>query len=210
MATEVKMTLSNLSRGGKAFAVRATVTSVDKPIEHMQRNRREYYERYRKYTKQSGVADADEVQVIINSPGGRVDSAIGITTALCMHKKPMRVLIDGTCCSAATLLLELPAPVYITPYSKILLHSPMRMRYKREKDGTYNMVNAEKYGLRLVKAYMTEAVRIRCKRTKHKVRKRTIREWIENGKWFSAQEAVEAGLCDGIMTRDEFERGAIA
>ena len=133
MATEVKMTLANLKRGGEAFAVKASITSIDKPIEHMQRDRREYYERYRKYTRQSGVADASEIQVYINSQGGRVDSAIGITTALCMYKKPMRILIDGSCCSAATLLLELPAPVYITPTSRIYLHAPMRMRYKRDK-----------------------------------------------------------------------------
>lgn len=207
MATEVKMTLANLKRGGEAFAVKATITSIDKPIEHMQRDRREYYERYRKYTRQSGVADASEIQVYINSQGGRVDSAIGITTALCMYKKPMRILIDGSCCSAATLLLELPAPVYITPSSRIYLHSPMRMRYKRDKDGVFRMVQTEKYGMRLVTAYMVEAVRIRGKQTKHRIRKRTIREWIRNGTWFTAEEAVAAGLCDGIMSRTDFERG---
>ena len=52
-----------------------------------------------------------------------------------------------------------------------------------------------------------KAVRIRGKQTKHRIRKKTIREWIRNGTWFSAEEAVAAGLCDGLMSRTDFERG---
>lgn len=205
MATEVKMALSNVSKGGKAIAVKAAITSIDKPIEHMQRDRREYYERYRRYTMASGVADADEIRVYINSQGGRIDSAIGITAALCMFKKPMRILIDGVCCSAAILLLELCAPVYITPGSRILIHSPCRERYKRNKAGKYELVETERWGMKLAKSYMMAAIRGRCKRTKHRQSKKTVRDWIELGKWFTATEAVEAGLCEAIMTRMDFE-----
>ena len=201
MPTELKMELRKMQNGG----IRCLITSVDKPIRQMLLNRREYYEKARAYLKKAG--DFDKIWIIVDSQGGSLDSAIGLTSALCMEKVPKRVLIDGCCHSAATLLLELDAPVYMTERSSIYIHSPNRQRYKRQPDGEYQLVNTESYGMKLAKAYMVESYKIRCKRTRKKHRKREYRQWVEEGKRFTAAEAVEAGMADGIMSRAEFDKG---
>ena len=204
MATEVKMELRKRSDG----VLRAIITSVDKPIRQMRLNRREYYEKAREYLRKAG--DFKELWIEIDCPGGSLDSAIGITTALCQMHQPARILIDGRCDSAGTLLLELPAPVYITERSGIYIHSPSRERYQRQKDGEYKLVATEAWGMRLAKKYFLQTYRIRMSQTKHKTRKKTIRGWIENGMRFNAEQAVGAGLCDAVMSRAEFEKGAKA
>ena len=202
MATEVKMELRKRSDG----VLRAIIRSVDKPIKQMRLNRREYYEHARSYLLKAG--DFREIWVEIDCQGGSLDSAIGITTALCQMHQPARILIDGRCDSAGTLLLELPAPVYITERSGIYIHSPSRERYQRQKDGEYKLVATEKWGMKIAKKYFLVAYRIRMRQTKHKTRKKIIRGWIEDGMRFNARQAVEAGLCDAVMSRAEFEKGA--
>lgn len=201
MPSELKMELRKRSDG----VLRAIITSVDKPIRQMLLNRREYYEKARAYLKKAG--SFDQIWVEIDSQGGSIDSASGIVAALCQQTEPMRILIDGSCHSAATLFLELPAPVYMTERSSIYVHSPSRQRYQRQKDGSYKLVATEKFGMKIAKAYFVETFRLRTNRTKHKTRKKIIREWIENGQRWKADQALEAGLCDGVMTRTEFEKG---
>lgn len=201
MATEVKMELRKRSDG----VLRCIITSVDKPIKAMCRDRREYMEKARKYLNNAGEFSA--IWVEINSAGGSIDSAIGLTAALCQRHEPMRILIDGRCDSAATLLLELPAPCYITEKSGIYIHSPCTQRYQRQKDGEYKLVQTKDFALRMAKSYFSAAYRIRGKQSGKKIRRKDIKMWLVRGARFNAQMAVDAGLCCAVMTRTEFEKG---
>lgn len=187
--------------------LRAIITSVDKPIKTMCRERREYYEKARSYLNRAG--EFREIWVEISSQGGSLDSAIGLTTALCQRKEPMKILIDGRCDSAATLLLELPAPCYITEKSGIYIHSPCTQRYQRQKDGEYKLIKTEQFALRIAKSYFSYAYRIRAKQNQKKLRRKTIKEWLLNGARFTAAEAVEAGLAYKVISRMDFEKGAL-
>ena len=201
MATELKMELRKRADG----TLRCIVTSIDKPIKQMCRDRREYMEKFRKHLANAGVFD--RIQVEINSPGGSLDSAIGMTVALCERHEPMRILIDGRCDSAATLLLELPAPCYITERSGIYIHSPCTQRYQRQKDGEYKLIKTESMALKLAKSYFSSAYRIRGKQSGKKIRRKAIKDWLVRGARFTAQEAVDVGLCCKVMSRTEFEKG---
>lgn len=203
MATELKMELRKRSDG----VLRAIITSVDKPIKTMCRDRREYYERMRGYLLKAG--EFREIWVEINSTGGALDSAIGITAALCQRPEPMRILIDGRCDSAATLLLELPAPCYITEKSGMYIHSPCRQRYQRQNDGEYKLVKTDKLSLKIAMSYLSSSYRIRAKQCKKKIKRKTIKGWMLNGARFSAAEVVEIGLANKIISRSDFEKGEI-
>lgn len=201
MPTEVKMELRKRSDG----TLRVIISSVDKPIKQMLLNRKEYYEKAKAYLDKAGKFD--RIRVEINSQGGSLDSAIGITTALCQRHEDMRILIDGRCDSAATLLLELPAPVYITQNSGIYIHSPCTQRYQRQKNGEYKLIQTESFALKMAKSYFSAAYRIRGKQSGKKIRRRDIRMWLARGARFAPQEAVDAGLCCKVMSRVEFEKG---
>ena len=201
MATELKMDLRKRPNG----TLRCIVTSVDKPIKQMCRDRREYMEKFQKHLKNAG--EFSTIWVEINSTGGSIDSAIGMVAALCQRHEPMRILIDGRCDSAATLLLELPAPCYITERSGIYIHSPCTQRYQRQSDGEYKLIKTENMALKMSKSYFSAAYRIRGKQSHKKIKRRTIKEWLTRGARFSAQNAVDVGLCCAVMTRTEFEEG---
>lgn len=203
MATEVKMELRKRSDG----VLRAIITSVDKPIKNMCRDRREYYNKARAYLLRAG--DFREIWVEINSQGGSLDSVSGIALALCQRKEPMKILIDGRCDSAATLLLELPAPCYITDKSGIYIHSPCTQRYQRQKDGEYKLIKTEKFALSAARSYFSSAYRIRAKQSGKKLKRKTIKDWLLKGARFTALEAVQVGLANHVTTRTEFEKGAL-
>lgn len=169
-------------------------------------NRRQYWEKFANHLK--NAKPFDRMDIIINSTGGMVDSAIGMVMALEMIKKPTRILIEGNCGSAATLLLEMSCPVYMTENSAIYTHRPSRQRFQiNKKTGEEKIVNTESYGMRRMKMYFRETYMIRTKRNKKKHKRKEIKQWIEEGRRFTAKEAVEAGMADGLMSRVDFEKG---
>jgi len=54
------------------------------------------------------LGDVDEITIRINSPGGAVNEAIAMRTALMKHSAKKTVDIEGSCCSAATLIACMP------------------------------------------------------------------------------------------------------
>lgn len=177
--------------------LRIYVTSVEKELSQCMANAAEYERKFRKHLEQAG--EYNSVDVIINSHGGACASAMGMTRAMESIRMPGRFLIDGACGSAATLIpCALNGKVYITPTSHYYIHRATIRKYHR--DGT---------GWRLIGTMQKGAVDNLLRhayKTKTKQKWKVIREWMANGTRFSPQEAVDARLCDGIMTRAEFDK----
>lgn len=201
---ELGWTMTRRKDGG----IRVKVASVSKPVEKLLGNRREYYNKFMRHLKAAG--EYTDIWIQIDSTGGSLASACGMLQALGMsgakgHK--MRVLIHGRCDSAATMLLKLPWPVYITPTSGIYIHMPSSARYKKEKGGGYSMISCRKMDREAAVGAMESAYIHRCKANGKKKKRREIRAMMEEGRRFTPAEAVEYGLADGIMTEAEFEKG---
>lgn len=149
------------------------------------------------------------LSVVIDSRGGSFYSAAGIQDAL--HKltsgrKPavdhIRILIDGHCASAATYVafgMYEHSAVFITPGSRVYVHMPKVYQYT-QTDGIWGMI--EKIGTKLTKKSFVGLYKRKTGKPSAE-----IWEWMKNGKWFTAEEAVDVGFCDGIMTRTQFDRG---
>lgn len=174
------------------------VTSIDKPANKFLRNQREYYMRRMEELDKVLTRDVKKIDIIVNSIGGSVDSAYGISGAINMinakHKYDCRILIDGCCYSAATLIaFQHFGSIYITPNSSVKFHSPRPIN----PTGSFleKISQKQTYSL-MVSTY---------KRRTHKPKK-LLKEWIDQGKRFTAKEAVEIGLCDAIMQRYEFDK----
>ena len=209
MATmpEVTWKMVTAKRGGDRF-LKIWVTSRDIPIEKHLFDKRRYCVHFAQWIKKAG--DFSHIDIYVNSPGGSVTSVCGMLYALGIagfRGKKIRVLIDGRCDSAATLLLKLSWPVYITETSSVYIHMPSSERFRKTREG-FVWVGVSKTGLRNTVGLFEGAYLHRVKMNGKKMgRKSEIRELMAKGHRFSAKEAVGFGLCDRIMSREEFDKG---
>ena len=195
-AAEVYMKLYRRSDG----VLRAEVITGQVEPEKILASAFEYEGRFRKYLRAAG--EFRRLHIVINSTGGMTDSAWGLLYALHSVKKPTQVLIDGSCGSAATIIAcGIRAPVYITDSGRFFIHMPTREHLIKRK-GIWTSVqrSVRKRDPRVFAAMY-------CGRT-GKTREQ-VYAWMKKSTWFSAQEAVENGFCDGIMSREQFDKGEI-
>ena len=130
------------------------------------------------------VKDNDVVR--INSSGGDIFAAISIYNILQEHHVTTEVV--GLAASAASLIAQAGTKRRIAANALMMLHNPALYL-----EGCYNRKELERHGAMLTAA---ESSIIRCyNRTTPEV----VRRLLDEEKWLTAQEAVEAGLADEDM-----------
>jgi ATP-dependent protease ClpP protease subunit len=142
------------------------------------------------------------LDVVIDSEGGARASGQGIAEALRGWHGRKRLLIDGACSSAATLILCLPRwdCTTITARSHITIHNPTTKRW---------IVGTETGRIRRQETQRRketdrEFLRLYHKRTGR--RKELLRAWMAEGKTFTAMEAVVAGFVEEMRPRSAWEQ----
>lgn len=142
------------------------------------------------------IEDNEDLEIEVNSPGGSVFAGSEIYTILRGYTKGnITINIIGTACSAAAFISSIPnAKCYISPTASIMWHRTS-VGYcggnSEDIAKVQNMLNsgdkavANAFVAKTNKS-MNEALEIMSKET-----------------WYSAQDAVDIGLADGIM----FEQG---
>lgn len=205
MATEVKMEIWHRI---DSRAIKCKIMSVQKPPNQI-RNARDYEILYMRKLEQFCQHENhgkvwDELNIVINSAGGSAESAIGLLGALyrCRKMKKMktRILIDGICGSAATYIacgMGKKVPVYITPGSKYFIHNPKTEVFHRMRGGIW-----ESFFKAGSKQLTRDMVNMYHSRTK--VSKKVIRQWMNEGKYFTAEEAVRVGFADKVLSAHDF------
>lgn len=141
------------------------------------------------------------VDVVISSLGGAVDSALGMAKALLSCRRPVRILLDGACASAATIVaFSFRRPVSVTPGASISLHMP-RIGGSTPRgfwwDKLAGMRRAE------ITRYMALLYGHAARRSR-----REMLSWMQTGKFLSAREALESGLAGEIISRSAWEARA--
>lgn len=149
-----------------------------------------------KALRRAGVSALD---VLLDSTGGSVAYANGIAGALGSWKGPKRLLIDGRCLSAATLILCIPKwdDAAITYRSMVMIHKPRTEIFAKDRTGLWRWIG-EKQKERTVKIFRD----IYMGRTG--VDRATAEGWLASGKTFRADQAVAVGLCDRLAGRAEW------
>ena len=133
-----------------------------------------------------------DVQVRINSPGGDVDAASAIRTMLL--ERNVTVVVEGLAASAATMVMLTGDSRQIAETGRVMIHraSTGAMGNAEEFRAVADMLEKTDKALsRLYGEYLTgadeeEALALMNAET-----------------WFSAEEAVEAGLATGIYSGDK-------
>ena len=69
------------------------------------------------------MSQQDELDIVINSPGGRLDSAISIINAIRFTEANVTGIIDNQAHSAASLILLSCPNIFVAPNSSMMLHS---------------------------------------------------------------------------------------
>ncbi len=133
------------------------------------------------------------ILMIINSPGGSVDSGFAIWDQVKMITSPVTTLVTGLAASMGSVLSLCASPKrrFSTPNARILIHQP-RLSGAIQGQATDLDIQAKemvKTRQALVKIYV-EATGKDAE---------TIDRAINRDTWMSAAEALDYGLLDGIV-----------
>ncbi len=140
------------------------------------------------------IAPGKPILFIINSPGGSVDSGFAIWDQIKMLTSPVSTLVTGLAASMGSLLslVGKKGGRFATVNSRIMIHQPRigGMIPGQATDLDIQAKEIIKTRSMIVDIY-TEAT--------GKDRK-IIEKAIDRDNWFSAQEALEFGLLDKVIT----------
>jgi ATP-dependent protease ClpP protease subunit len=152
-------------------------------------------EEFNKDLKEVGAVD--EITVRINSGGGDVFAAVAIYTRLKEHKAQINVKIDGWCASAATIIAMAGDTVEISVGGIFMIHDPLAGLL-----GYYNVSELKKIAeeLETIKQSIVNCYKTRTDKTEDEIKALMTEE-----KWYTAEEAVEAGFCTAVMFGEEVE-----
>lgn len=137
------------------------------------------------------IGAVDEITVRINSGGGDVFAAVAIYTRLKEHKAKVAVKIDGWCASAATIIAMAGDTIEISVGGIFMIHDPMAGLL-----GYYNVEELNKISKEL--ETIKQSI-VNCYMTVTEMSEDEIKSLMTEEKWFTAEEAVEAGFCTSVM-----------
>lgn len=132
--------------------------------------------------------DVEEIQLSINSPGGEVFEGIAILNTLRRHDARVVVTVDGLAASAASFVAMAGAEVIMARNSEMMIHKAWGLVMGNADDMQDMVSRLEKDDRNIASIYAERAGG-------------TVEDWLDlmsDETWFSAEEAVEAGLADRV------------
>lgn len=140
------------------------------------------------------ISPGKPILMIINSPGGSVDSGFAIWDQVKMISSPVTTLITGLAASMGSVLSLCAAPKrrFATPHSRIMIHQP-RLGGVIQGQATDLEIQAKemiKTRNLLVDIYVNATGQTA----------ETIERAIDRDTWMSAEEAMKFGLLDGLVS----------
>lgn len=149
-------------------------------------------------TVRQAVADCpvdEELVIEINSYGGSAFSGAEIYSVLMDAKVHTRAEIQSLAASAASYLALGCNEVWISPAAQMMIHLPSTSTEgdRHEHQGSIRALDA-----------MTNAIlNVYELKSKGKKTRQELARMMERTEWLTAQDALDAGLVDGILYQDE-------
>ncbi|NKS97489.1 head maturation protease, ClpP-related [Prescottella equi] len=140
------------------------------------------------FTRELADIDADAITVRINSPGGSVYDGIAILNALREHKATITVHVDGLAASAASFIAMAGDEIIMSRNAEMMIHDPMMGCAGNADDMRAAAERLEQVGENVASIYAERAGGDA----------KTWRTAMRSETWYSAQEAVDAGLADKV------------
>jgi ATP-dependent protease ClpP protease subunit len=134
----------------------------------------------------------ERIDLRINSGGGAVWDGLAILNQLRTREEPIRAIVDGVAASAASFIAVACDEVVMMPNSRMMIHNAMGICFGQAVD------------MREYAAFLEDSSRNIAEIYADRSGKPTD-EWCTLmdsvamiGQWYSAQEAVDAGLADSV------------
>ena len=149
----------------------------------------------------------EDITFFINSPGGSVTAGLAIYDTMQFIKPDVATYVLGQACSMGSFLAQAGAPGkrFVLPESRTMIH-----RVSSGTPGTKGSVHVQELQFEDAKRTYEESQRINKRLTelyvKHNTKGKTYEELFEDMKFdtfLSAQEAVEYGLADKVISKRE-------
>jgi ATP-dependent Clp protease protease subunit len=135
-----------------------------------------------------------DIQIYINSPGGSFTALTAIYDTMRFVKPDIQTIAMGQAASAAAVILAAgtPGKRLALPNARIIIHQPAMM------DGGYAQasdVEIQANEILRMRTWLEETLARHSKRTEEQVR-----DDIERDKIFTAEQALEYGLVDQVIS----------
>lgn len=131
---------------------------------------------------------------VINSPGGSVDSGFAIWDQIKMITSPVTTLVTGLAASMGSILSLAASPKrrFATPHARIMIHQP----------AIHGVVQGQATDLEIQAKEMKKTHEMLINMYVQATGKdfKTIEKALDRDTWMTAQEALDFGLLDGIIS----------
>ena len=148
--------------------------------------------------------DAKTIRVSVNSPGGDAFAGMAIYNTLRKHSAKVEVEIDGMAASAASLIAMAGDTIRMAKGAMMMIHAPWTITIGDATEHRSQADFLDKLAGQYIDAYVERSGSD----------EKQITKWVNDETWFDADEAVDAGLADEVMSRrkpdDEDEDKAAA
>lgn len=133
----------------------------------------------------------EEIQLIINSPGGYVTSGFAIYDTIKQIKSPVSTVCSGLAASMGSILLSVgeKGKRFIQPHAKVMIHQP-----SGGAQGQASNIEIQAREIIKTKEIGARILADNCGQDFEKVMKDFDRDY-----WMDAQESVKYGIVDGIL-----------
>lgn len=134
----------------------------------------------------------DEIHFYINSPGGYVTDGFAIYDTMKSLKSPVSTICSGLAASMGSILMSggEKGKRYIQPHAKIMIHQPMG-----GAQGQASNIEIQAQEILKIKELSAQILADNCGQDFDKVMKDFKRDY-----WMNAQESLEYGIVDGILS----------
>lgn len=134
---------------------------------------------------------ADTIELHLNSPGGDVFDAFSIYNALRNHPATVNVVVDGLAASAASYIMLAGDSIEMEPNASVMIHDAIGFTYGNASDHEQMRALLDKQSGIIAQIYADRSGS-------------TVDEWRTAMKvetWYTADEAVTAGLADSVRSQ---------
>jgi ATP-dependent Clp endopeptidase proteolytic subunit ClpP len=142
----------------------------------------------------------EEIRLHINSPGGEVWEALAILNSLRQHDSKLTAVVDGIAASCASFIACAADETIMSPNTQLMIHDAWGLCVGNESDmlGTAALLGQVSNNIAEIYADRTDG---------------TVESWratMKDEAWYSAKEAVDAGLADKVDGQEPSEDPADA
>lgn len=134
------------------------------------------------------IGNVETLNIFINSPGGVVFEGVAISSILKRHPANKIVHIDGLAASIASVIAMAGDEIRIALNGMMMIHDPWSIAFGTAEDMRREANALDKVRQTILASYVARA----------SAPEDQLSEWMSAETWFTAAEAVEAGLADTI------------